>query len=159
LRRPEPAFPTLASCIGIWQPALVARTVLLYAVALAIGAAALQWVEYRYLAHSFSIEIYLALIAVAFIGLGAWAGRQLTPRQAPAKFEVNEAAIRSLGLTPRECQILEELASGQSNKELARALHISPNTVKTHIARLYAKLEVRNRVEAIEKARWLALIA
>jgi len=133
--------------------------VLIYAVALAAAAAALQWVEYRYLAHAFSFEIYLALVAVAFLALGAWTARRLTPRPAPATFEVNQAAIRSLGLTPRECQILEQLASGQSNKELARTLDISPNTIKTHLARLYAKLEVRNRIEAIEKARWLALIA
>ena len=132
---------------------------ILYALALALAATALQWIEYRYLAHAFSFEIYLALVAVAFLTLGAWAARRLTPGQAPASFEVNHAAIRSLGLTPRELEILEWLASGQSNKELARSLDISPNTVKTHIARLYAKLEVRNRVEAIEKARWLALIA
>jgi DNA-binding CsgD family transcriptional regulator len=50
------------------------------------------------------------------------------------------------------------LASGRSNKELARALEISPNTVKTHLARVYEKLEVQRRVQAIEKARWLALI-
>lgn len=137
----------------------MARTILIYAVALAAAAALLQWVEYRYLAHAFSFEIYLALVAVAFLALGAWAARQLTPRAASAEFEVNQAAIHSLGLTPRECQILEQLASGRSNKELARSLNISPNTVKTHIAALYAKLGVRNRVEAIEKARWLALIA
>jgi len=159
LREPEPGTRTLASVDGIWQPQFVARTVILYAIALAAGAAVLQWAEYRYLAHAFSFEIYLALVAVAFIALGAWVGRQLTPRGASPAFEVNRAAIRSLGLTPRECQILQRLASGQSNKELARELHISPNTVKTHIARVYEKLEVRNRVEAIEKARWLAIIA
>ena len=54
--------------------------------------------------------------------------------------------------------LLALLASGQSNKELARTLGISPNTVKTHLARLYEKLEVQKRVQAIEKARWLALI-
>jgi len=80
----------------------VAKTVILYAIALAAAAAALQWIEYRYLAHAFSFEIYLALVAVAFLALGAWAARQLTPRAAPAKFIANEAAIRSLGLTPRE---------------------------------------------------------
>jgi DNA-binding CsgD family transcriptional regulator len=135
------------------------RTVLLYSFGLAVAVSALQWAEYRYVAHAFSFEIYLALVAVAFLALGAWMARRLTPRTAPINFEVNQAAILSLGLTPRECEILERLASGQSNKELARSLDISPNTVKTHIARLYAKLEVRNRVEAIEKARWLALIA
>ena len=137
----------------------MARTVILYAIALALAAAGLQWIEYRYLAHAFPFQIYLALVAIAFLALGAWMARQLTPRPAPASFQVNDAAIRSLELTPREYQILQRLASGQSNKELARSLDISPNTVKTHIARLYEKLEVRNRVEAIEKARWLSLIA
>ena len=142
-----------------WQPAGVARTILLYSLALAGAATVLQWIEYRYLAHAFSFEIYLALVAVAFLALGLWTARRLTPGPAPSEFEVNEAAIRSLGLTRRECEILEKLASGQSNKELARLFEISPNTVKTHVARLYEKLEVRNRVEAIEKARELALIA
>lgn len=136
----------------------MARTILLYALALAGAAFALQWLEYRYLARTFTTEIYIALIAVAFIALGIWLGRQLTPRPAPAGFTRNEAAIRSLGLTERECQILERLASGRSNKELARDLGISPNTVKTHVARVYEKLEVQKRVQAIEKARWLSLI-
>ena len=134
------------------------RTILLYALALAVAATALEWLRYRYLAHAFSGEIYIALIAAAFIALGIWAGQRLTPAPRPAAFERNEAAIRSLGLTARECEILGLLASGQSNKELARALAISPNTVKTHVARVYEKLEVPNRVQAIEKARWLALI-
>jgi ATP/maltotriose-dependent transcriptional regulator MalT len=84
---------------------------------------------------------------------------RLTPRRsAPETFERNEAAIRSLGLSPREVQILAAMAGGESNKELARRLGISPNTVKTHISRVYEKLEVERRVQAIEKARSLALI-
>lgn len=134
------------------------RTILLYAVALALAAAALDWLRWRYLAHAFSIEIYLAILALGFIALGIWAGRRLTPRLAGGPFVRNEAAIRSLGLSPRECEILALLASGRSNKELARSLGISPNTIKTHVARVYGKLEVANRVQAIEKARLLALI-
>ena len=155
MRQAEP----LASPPFIWQPRVVARTIFIYAIALAAAATALQWVEYRYLVHAFPFEIYVALVAVAFLALGAWTARQLTPRPASASFEINQAALRSLRLTAREYEILQRLASGQSNKELARALAISPNTVKTHVARLYEKLEVRNRVEAIEKARLLALIA
>jgi DNA-binding CsgD family transcriptional regulator len=134
------------------------RTVLVYAVALAVAAAVLEWLEYRYVTHLFSPEIYIALIAAAFAALGVWAGRKLTPATAAGPFERNEAAIRSLGLSRRECEILALLASGQSNKELARTLGISPNTVKTHIARVFEKLEVDRRVQAIEKARWLGLI-
>ena len=136
----------------------MARTVLLYALALALGAAALQWLEYRYLMRSLGAELYVALVALGFVALGIWAGRRLPPRPAPAEFARNDAAVASLGLSPRECEILALLASGQSIKEMARTLGISPNTVKTHVARVYEKLEVRKRVQAIEKARWLALI-
>jgi DNA-binding CsgD family transcriptional regulator len=134
------------------------RTVFLYALALALAATALEWLKYRYWANAFSTEIYLFLVAAGFIALGLWAGRKLTPRPAGPTFERNHAAIRSLGLSPRECEILALLASGQSNKEMARTLGISPNTVKTHIARVFEKLEVQKRVQAIEKARSLALI-
>jgi DNA-binding CsgD family transcriptional regulator len=136
----------------------MARTIILYALALALAAAALEWLRWRYLAHAFSTEIYVAILALGFVALGVWAGRRLTPRPAAGPFERNLAAIRSLGLSPRECEILALLASGQSNKELARSLGISPNTIKTHVARVYEKLEVANRIQAIEKARWLALI-
>ncbi|HEY0413602.1 MAG TPA: helix-turn-helix transcriptional regulator [Allosphingosinicella sp.] len=136
----------------------MARTIIPYALALAAGAALLDWLQYRYLARFYSTEIYIALLAVGFVGLGIWAGRKLTPAPAAGGFLRNEAAIRSLGLSPRECEILALLASGQSNKEMARTLAISPNTVKTHLARVYEKLAVERRVQAIEKARWLALI-
>jgi DNA-binding CsgD family transcriptional regulator len=134
------------------------RTILLYALALALAATGLEWLKYRYWAHAFSTEIYIFLIAIGFVALGLWAGMKLTPRADPAEFARNDAAIRSLGLSPRECEILALLASGRSNKEMARALGISPNTVKTHLARVFEKLEVRKRVQAIETARRLALI-
>lgn len=140
------------------RPSRMARTVILYALALALAVGALEWLEYRHAMRAFSTEIYVAVIAAAFVALGLWAGLRLTPRPAAPGFARNAAAIRSLGLSPRECEILDLLASGQSNKELARALGISPNTVKTHIARVYEKLGAQNRVQAIEKARWLALI-
>lgn len=136
----------------------MARTVLLYALGLALAVGALEWLEYRYVTRAFSTEIYITLIAAGFIGLGLWAGHRLTPRPAKGPFERNDAAIRSLGLTARECEILALLASGESIKEMARTLGISPNTVKTHVARVYEKLEVQKRVQAIEKARSLALI-
>jgi DNA-binding CsgD family transcriptional regulator len=136
----------------------MARTILLYAIALALAAAALDWLEYRHAVHAFSTEIYVGLLALGFIALGIWAGARLTPRPAGGPFRRNLAAIRSLGLTARECEILGLLASGQSNKEMARRLAISPNTVKTHIASVYAKLEVQKRMQAVEKARMLSVI-
>lgn len=134
------------------------RTILPYALAFGLAAAGLQWLEARHALRLFSTELYVVVIALAFVALGLWAGLRLTPGPPAAEFERNAAAIRSLGLSPRECEILEQLASGQSNKQLARTLGISPNTVKTHVGRVYEKLEVQNRVQAIETARRLGLI-
>lgn len=134
------------------------RVVILYALGLAAGAFALQWLQYNYLVRVFSTEIYIGLIALAFAGLGVWAGMRLARRPASATFERNTAAIASLGITLREQEVLGLLAAGKSNKEIADKLGISPNTVKTQVASLYQKLEVQRRTQAVQKARELALI-
>ncbi len=148
----------LARRIGFWQLRGMWRTIMIYALALAGAAAGLEWLRYRHAARVLPTEIYVGLIAIGFIALGLWIGRRLTPSPPARAFVRNEAAIRSLGLSPRECEILEMLASGASNKELARALGISPNTVKTHVARVYEKLDVDRRIQAVEEGRRLALI-
>ncbi len=134
------------------------RTAALYALALAAGALALQWVQYNYLVRTFPVEVYVGLIALAFAALGLWAGMRLARRPAPETFEKNTAALTSLGITLREQQVLDLLAAGKSNKEIAAKLGISPNTVKTQVASLYQKLEVQRRTQAVQKARELALI-
>jgi DNA-binding NarL/FixJ family response regulator len=134
------------------------RTVILYALALAAGALVLQWLQYNYLVRAFSTEIYIGLIAAAFTGLGVWAGMRLARRPAPETFEKNTAALASLGITLREQEVLALLAAGKSNKEVAQKLGVSPNTVKTQVASLYQKLEVQSRMQAVQKARELALI-
>ena len=131
---------------------------LLYGGALAAIAALLQWAEYRYFLLGMPGEIYIGVVALVFIGVGIWVGTRLTAAPANATFERNEKAIAALGLTPRECEILDHLAKGESNKEIARALDVSPNTVKTHIANLYMKLDVTGRGKAVDTARSLALI-
>jgi DNA-binding NarL/FixJ family response regulator len=134
------------------------RIIILYALGLAAGAFALQWLQYNYLVRAFTTEIYIGLIALAFAALGVWAGMRLARRPAPASFEKNTAALAALGITLREQEVLALLASGKSNKEIAQKLGVSPNTVKTQIASLYQKLEVQRRTQAVQKARELALI-
>ena len=134
------------------------RTVLLYASGLAIAAVILEQLKYRAATDLISTDLYVGLLALGFTALGLWVGHRLTAKTPRETFERNAAAIASLELTRRECEILDLLASGQSNKELARTLGISPNTVKTHLASLFAKLGVDRRVKAIEKARLLSLI-
>ena len=134
------------------------RTILAYALLLALATFALEWLEYRYVARVFPRDVYIVIIALAFAVLGVWVGSRLQSRPRGGGFARNDAALASLGITPREYAVLELLAEGHSNKEIARALSLSPNTVKTHVGRLYAKLEVTRRTQAVGKARSLALI-
>jgi DNA-binding NarL/FixJ family response regulator len=134
------------------------RTVLIWALVLALGAFALQWLEYRFLVRAFSWQVYVGLIGVAFAAGGVWIGWKLAARARPETFARNEAALASLGLTGQEVKVLERLAAGRSNKEIARDLGLSPNTVKTHVGNLYGKLDVSRRTQAVGKARELALI-
>ena len=134
------------------------RTILLYALGLAAIAFGLQWVEYHYVTKLFATEFYVLLIAIGFTGLGIWLSRALTPVATTPGFELNQAALKSLGITKREHAVLQQMADGKSNKQIGEALHVSPNTVKTHVARLYEKLDVSQRVQAVQKAKDLALI-
>ncbi len=130
-----------------------------FGVLLALGTLALQWLDYQWLARRHSTELYVFLIAAAFLVLGLVIGaRVLGRRAAPAEFDGNPKALEALGISPREVAVLEEIAAGRSNKEIAARLHVSPNTVKTHVARLFDKLGARRRTEALRKARELGLL-
>lgn len=124
-----------------------------------MAAFALQWLEYKFFLKSIPTDIYIIVLATIFVSLGIWVGHRLTARKAIAPFERNDLALRSLGISNRELEVLEALATGQSNKEIARSLGISPNTIKTHISHLFEKLSVDRRVLAIEKAKSLHLIS
>lgn len=134
------------------------RVIVLYGLALAGGAFVLEWLDYKHAVRAWSTELYIAIVAILFIALGMWLGNRLTTRSRGPAFERNIAAIRSLGISDRECEVLDLLASGAANKVIARRLGISPNTVKTHVARLFEKLEAANRTEAIHKARALDIL-
>ena len=134
------------------------RTVLIYGAILAAGAFALQWLQFQMLVRTHSLEIYLAIFALLFMALGGWLALRLRRPPAAEKFEINTQAQKSLGLSERELEVLSLIASGQSNKEIARQLDVSPNTVKTHVANLFGKLGAQRRTEAILRARELGLI-
>ena len=135
------------------------RTILIYGAALGVGAVGLQWLEYRLLVRTHPYEVYLAIFALGCMGFGAWVAVRLLRRRPPSQsFQVNAQAVESLGVSARELEVLELLAAGNSNKEIARRLEVSPNTVKTHIAKLFEKLGAKRRTEAILRARELGVI-
>ena len=133
------------------------RSIILYGIALAAAAFLLEWLNYKHAVHRWSTEFYIVCIALVCVALGIWVGNRLTAR--PRRpFARNDAAIAALGLSARECEVLEMLAAGHANKVIARDLRISPNTVKTHVARVYEKLAVASRTQAVQKARTLNIL-
>ena len=129
-----------------------------YGALLAAGTLALQWLDYQRLARMHSVDIYLFLVAAAFLFIGIVLGVRVFAAPAPVAFDGNPKAQAELGLSERELEVLHELAAGHSNKEIATLLHVSPNTIKTRVARLFEKLGARRRTEAIRRARELGIV-
>lgn len=136
-----------------------ARPVFLYGAILAAGTFLLSWLDYQRLARSFAGEIQIFLVAALFMALGILAGARLFAARPPASdFSGNPEAQRTLGLSEREMQVLSLIADGLANKEIAARLNVSPNTVKTHVARVLEKLGARRRTEALARARELGIL-
>ena len=138
----------------------------LYAAAGGVLIAILKFVEYRHFVRTYPTEIYGGVVAVIFTVLGIMAGLRLTkPKEivrevrVPAvPFTLNSEKLRELAITPREHEILTLIAEGLSNREIAERLFVAENTVKTHSSRLFEKMAVSRRVQAVRKARELGLI-
>lgn len=137
------------------------RTILIYGIAMAVLIGLLKFVEYRFLVRDIPLEFYIGIVAVMFTALGIWAGLRLTrPKiiETRAPFFLDESNLRKVGISKREYEVLELIAQGLSNQEIADKLFVSVSTVKTHAANIFAKLDARRRTQAIQRAKELHLI-
>jgi ATP/maltotriose-dependent transcriptional regulator MalT len=150
---------------------MVKKHVLVYGLLGGVLIVLLKVIEYRYLVIEHSIEIYGGLVAAVFAGLGIWLGLKLTRHTetivvrevqvevpAPTTFVRNDAKLETLGITPRELEILGLIAAGLSNREIAERIFVSENTVKTHANRLFDKLNAKRRTQAVQVGKELGLI-
>ena len=145
------------------------KYILIYGFCGGILIALLKVVEYRFLVVQHSIEIYGGLIALIFASLGIWLGLKLTRKKevvvvkevpVPAQeiFALNKERLREFAITKRELEILELIAKGMSNREIAEKLFVSESTVKTHSSRLFDKLSAKRRTQAVQIGKELGLI-
>lgn len=139
------------------------RTIIIYGIAMAVLLALLKFVEYKYFVRDIPLEFYIGLVAVMFTTIGIWAGLRLTrPRgvevEVQAPFERDENVIKKLGISKREFEVLELIAEGLSNQDIADRLFVSTSTVKTHVSNVLAKLDAGRRTEAIARAKEMHII-
>jgi DNA-binding CsgD family transcriptional regulator len=145
--------------------------VVLYGLSLALLLMVLKWIQWRYLILEHSLDIYIGLIALFFTLLGIWVARQLSRPKvetvivekvvqlpAPTEFQLDEAALEALQLSKRELEVLQLMAQGLRNAEIADRLFLSLSTVKAHASNLFVKLDVKSRTQAMEKAQRLRIL-
>jgi ATP/maltotriose-dependent transcriptional regulator MalT len=153
------------------------KNILLYAAAMAAILLLLQWMQFKFLVIDHATEIYITGIAVIFTLLGIWLAKKLTRpkteviketvviekevtvyKSAQEPFLPDTKMIERLGISLREMEVLGLIAEGATNQEIADQLFVSLNTIKTHTSRLFEKLDVKRRTQAIEKAKRLHII-
>lgn len=145
------------------------KIILLYGISLAGLLFLMRWLEFRLLVLDHAIELYAVAIAIIFLVLGIWLAKQLSKPKtvlvektiyiAPTgNFVRNEKAVEEFGLSKRELEVLELIAEGLSNNEIAARLFVSLNTIKTHSSKLFEKLEVSRRTQAVEVAKRIGII-
>jgi DNA-binding CsgD family transcriptional regulator len=147
------------------------RHVLIYGLIGGILITVLKWTEYRFLVIEHSLEIYGGLTAATFAVLGIWLGIKLTgtrqrivvkevpvPGPAGEPFVPDERKREGLGITRREFEVLELIAQGMSNREIAGKLYVSENTIKTHSSRVFDKLGAKRRTQAVQLGKEFGLL-
>ncbi len=161
---------------------IMKRHVLIFGIVGGLLIATLQYTEYRFVIIEHSVELYGALVAILFAAFGIWLGLRITrrretgsgetiretvvvrevlvPAEAPARepFAPDIARQQTLGITARELEILNLIARGLSNREIATQLFVSENTVKTHCSRAFDKLGAARRTQAVQRGKELGLL-
>lgn len=147
----------------------MARQVVVWGAAGGILIALLKLIEYKHFVHDYPSEVYGGLVALIFTAVGIYFGLKWTrvkeivvvkevPVPAGGPFVLNEAKLREVGLTPREHEILGLIAQGLSNRDIGEKLFVSENTVKTHSSRLFEKMQVNRRLQAVQRGKELGII-
>ena len=147
------------------------KATIVYSISLAFLLFLLKWLELRFIIFDYSFEIYIGFIAIIFTALGIWLALKLSKPKIETvvvekevyvtrneNFVLDTSLVSQLELSKRELEILSLLAQGHSNQEIAAKLFVSLSTIKTHIQNLFEKLDVKRRIQAVEKAKRLNLI-
>lgn len=135
----------------------------MYGVCLALLLFFLNWIKLRFVVLDHAFEVYIAIVALLFTGLGMWLALKLSRPTSPVvaatdRFVANETAIEKFNLSKRELEVLQGMAKGLSNQEIADQLFVSVSTVKSHCNNLFDKLDVRRRTQAIQVARRMGIL-
>lgn len=145
------------------------KLTILYGISLALLLFLLKWLELKLIIVNHAYEAYMGAIAIFFTALGIWLALKLTKPKTVVvekpvyinnspEFTINQTELEKLGLSKRELEVLQLMADGLSNQEISERLFVSLNTIKTHSAKVFEKMEVKRRTQAVEMGKRLCII-
>ncbi|UZR98607.1 response regulator transcription factor [Chondrinema litorale] len=142
------------------------KEIVLYGLFMGLLLIVLRLVQYKMLIRDVKIELYATLVAILFLSLGIWFGRKFfiqpingsSSKHISEKEQLSKVLNTEHDLSKREFEVLEMMAQGYTNQEIADKLYVSLNTIKTHTSNIYFKLEVKRRTQAVKKAREMQIL-
>ena len=147
------------------------KEILIYCISMALLLFLIKWLEAHFIVFNYRLDFFIGAIAILFTVLGIWLALKLVKPKVEtriiekevyidnfAQTEINQQSIAKLGISKRELDVLNLMATGLSNEEIAGKLFIGLNTVKTHSSNIFLKLDVKRRTQAVEKAKRLNII-
>lgn len=137
------------------------KDILYYGLIVALILLLVKGADYSLFSKHISIEIYTSILVLVFTGLGLWFGLKFTSPKVVVEHHIVEsfdiARLKERGISDRELEVINLLASGHTNQQIADQLFVSLSTVKSHLQKIYQKLEVKTRIQAIQKAKTLSI--
>jgi two-component system, NarL family, response regulator LiaR len=147
------------------------KEILIYCISMALLLFLIKLLEAHFIVFNYRLDFFIGAIAIVFTVLGIWLALKLVKPKVEtriiekevyidnsAQLVINQQEITKLGISKRELDVLNLMATGLSNEEIATKLFIGLNTVKTHSSNIFLKLDVKRRTQAVEKAKRLNII-
>ena len=133
------------------------KTILIFGMLAFAILALLQLSQFALISGDVTIELVISGIAIVFFVIGVVIQKRFRKEETIQK-QVDQKQLEAIGLSKREYEVLLEMASGHSNKEIAAHLFVSESTIKTHVSNVLLKLDAKRRTQAIQKAKELQIL-
>ncbi len=134
------------------------KTILVFGLLILALLLLFQFSKYTLISGDLQIEYIMAFVALAFLGIGLFINKRTQKQTPTSNYEIDLNKIEELGLSKREYEVLQEVALGLSNQEIAEKLFVSESTIKTHVSNLLVKLNAKRRTQAIQISKSLNII-
>ena len=129
------------------------KTILVFGLLILALLLLFQFSKYAIISGDLKVELIVAAIAIVFFFVGVYINKKSLHKSTSPVTDINHQKIKELDISNREYEVLQKIADGLSNKEIAEHLFLSESTIKTHVSNLLIKLDAKRRTQAVKKAK------